>query len=185
MKSAANLIGQVFERWTIVSRSTRKHRRVLWVCKCACGNTAEVVAGNLRHGLSRSCGCLKAEAARARCSNPATHPARKHGHARNWTSKTTPEYGAWQKAKFRCSNPNDPFYPDYGGRGITMCQRWRESFEAFLADMGTRPGPGYSLDRIDNDRGYEPGNCRWATALEQAANRRPKGAAKAAREAAA
>lgn len=168
-----DLIGRAFGRWTVLERSPRKHRRVFWRCRCACGSLREVEGSNLRQGLSRSCGCLRDEAGRARCSNPATHPALKHGHARNVSSVTTPEYSAWDHAKHRCFKSTAPEFPDYGGRGITMCPEWRASFERFYADMGPRPGPGYSLDRIDNDGSYEPGNCRWATAKEQASHRRP------------
>jgi hypothetical protein len=84
----------------------------------------------------------------------------------------TGEYNAWAAAKARCANPNHPSFPYYGGRGIRMCQRWSESFEAFMADMGDRPD-GLELDRIDNDGDYEPGNCRWATRSQQNSNRRP------------
>lgn len=93
-----------------------------------------------------------------------------HGHA---IGARTPEYRSWRAMKARCLNPNDPCWATYGGRGITICDAWCESFERFLADMGPRPG-GHSLDRIDNDRGYGPDNCRWATASEQAANRRKR-----------
>lgn len=84
----------------------------------------------------------------------------------------TPEHRAWRKARDRCCNPSDRNYPDYGGRGLSMCQEWRDSFLAFYHHIGPRPSPDHSLDRIDNDRGYEPGNVRWATRAQQARNRR-------------
>lgn len=92
-----------------------------------------------------------------------------HGLTRNMTRP--PEYNAWHQMISRCRNPNKPRYRDYGARGIDVCERWL-SFVAFIEDMGPRPGPDYSLDRIDNDKGYEPGNCRWATRIEQGSNKR-------------
>jgi hypothetical protein len=89
----------------------------------------------------------------------------------------TPEYMAWSGARQRCHNPKNPAYYRYGGRGIEVCDRWRNNFAAFLEDMGRRPSADHSLDRKDNDKGYEPGNCRWATMIEQQHNRRPWGKA--------
>lgn len=96
-----------------------------------------------------------------------------HGHTRGpaGANRTTPEYRSWRAMLQRCTYPNNVHYPNYGGRGITICERWRLSFVAFLTDMGPRP-EGTTLDRIDGDSDYTPGNCRWATAKEQAANRR-------------
>ena len=95
----------------------------------------------------------------------------KHGQSKK--GNVTPEYIAWRHMKNRCENPKDPGYKWYGGRGIRVCERWRNSFEAFYEDMGSRP-VGLTLDRIDNESNYEPGNCRWATPKKQAKNSRPK-----------
>jgi hypothetical protein len=87
---------------------------------------------------------------------------------------TTAEYRAWHGMKTRCTNPNRPDWKNYGGRGITICERWANSYEAFLADMGRKPSPAYTLDRINNDGNYEPGNCRWTTWDLQSRNKRPR-----------
>lgn len=94
----------------------------------------------------------------------------KHGHAR-WNGKS-PEYRCWRHINIRCHNPNSKSYPRYGGRGITVCAQWRSDFSAFFAEMGPKPSPEHSIERVKNDKGYEPGNCIWATKTEQSRNRR-------------
>lgn len=134
----------------------------LLLCRCDCGREKLFPLGNVKRGLSKSCGCMRG----ARV----TSAKLQHGH--NIKGRTTPEYRAWSHAIGRCENPNDAAFANYGGRGITVCRRWRDSFEAFLEDMGPRPSDKHSIDRIDVNRGYEPSNCRWATKHTQDRNRR-------------
>lgn len=130
-------------------------------CRCDCGKETTPRALALISGHTRSCGCLSPETARALFV--------RHGHATG--GKTTGEYAAWLGMKRRCYSVKMRAYPLYGGRGITVCDRWRDSFPAFLADMGPRPSPQHSVDRYPNkDGNYEPGNCRWATKGEQSRN---------------
>jgi hypothetical protein len=159
------LSGQRFGRWLVVKYSHTAGGHVRWVCRCDCG-TEKIVRGSyLSEGSSRSCRCLIRE--------KLAHLATKHGQATNARGNNpSPEYRAWASMINRCERPTYRGFHRYGGRGITICDRWRSSFESFFEDMGKRPSGDHSLDRFpNNDGNYEPGNCRWATRKEQAANR--------------
>lgn len=156
---AIDLSGQRFGRLTAMARSSSDRRGAAhWSCLCDCGASCVVRGTRLRNGGTASCGCLQRERSGL--------ASRVHGCASRTPS---PEYRSWQAMIARCTNPSYHHYHRYGGRGICVCAAWKDSFQKFLADMGARP-PGMSLDRIDNDGMYTPGNCRWATRLQQRHN---------------
>ena len=152
-----DLSGMRIGRWMVLSPAHKKGSRTAWHCVCDCGKRGTPTDNNLLRGKSRSCGCAQREAA---------HRNRfLHGLV------GSKEHTAWANAKARCFDPKNPRYACYGGRGIYMCAEWAQSFAAFLTHIGPAPG-GTTLDRIDVNRGYEPGNVRWATKAVQARNKR-------------
>jgi hypothetical protein len=153
-----DLAGHKFGRLTAI----KYEGNAMWKCNCVCGNSSTVYRGDLRAGRTKSCGCLKNETQKDIGVRRTTHGL-----------SNTSEYHTWYSMKYRCNNTNSKDYPDYGGRGITICDRWLESFDNFYKDMGEKPTAKHSLDRINVNGNYEPSNCRWATIAEQSNNKRP------------
>ena len=154
-----NLTGHKFGRLTVLSQSKNIGRRVAWNCQCECGYLCVAISHLLTSGCTRSCGCLRVDVSRKRMTI--------HGHAKR--GAVIPEHKVWTRMWNRCNDQTFSNYARYGGRGIKVCERWL-SFQPFLDDMGPRPSVKHSIDRINNDGNYEPGNCRWSTQLEQMQN---------------
>lgn len=149
-----DLAQKVFGRLRVLQYSGKRKRAHYWKCVCECGAHVLVQGANLKSGNVQSCGCLASEKATS------------HGMTQS------SEYNTWTMMKDRCNNRTTPNWERYGGRGITVCARWMNSFEAFLADMGRKPTSAHSIERKDNSGNYEPGNCLWATDKTQSRNRR-------------
>lgn len=152
-----DLEGREFGRLRVVARAPDRYGCSFWSCSCSCGEILVVRGAKLLSGWTKSCGCLQREIA--------AETQFVHGRS------GTPEWKIWNGIRSRCSNRREPGFKNYGGRGIRICERWL-SFENFFADMGPRPSPKHSIERKENDGDYEPGNCVWATAKEQANNTR-------------
>lgn len=163
MSKRIDISGHKFGRLTVIKFShVGKRRELIWLCRCDCGESRFVVISHLISGHSKSCGCLSREKARDRGKKLLT----KHGMHK------TVEYQCWISMRARCINKKNCNFKNYGARGISVSKRWMESFEAFYADMGDKPSPKHSIDRINNDGNYEPSNCRWADKKTQSNNQR-------------
>ncbi len=156
MPRFVDLTGARFGRLTVVSCAQRRKnkdesRDTVWLCRCDCGNEKAIDRGNLKNGSTNSCGCIR--------------------DVQGGKTRAHPLWKRWSAMISRCSNPRDKDFKNYGARGITVCERWRH-FPNYLEDMEASYRPGTSIDRINNDRGYSPDNCRWVDVITQNKNRR-------------
>lgn len=154
-----NHLGIRYGHLVVIAEEGRLRGQVTWRCRCDCGKETVVPGGPLSNGNTKSCGCHKHDALKPWTTD-------KHGHSR----RKTPTYSTWKAMIARCTNPNNAWWHRYGGRGITVCDRWR-SYENFLEDMGEKSNPLLTIGRIDNDGNYEPSNCRWETRSQQMTSR--------------
>lgn len=151
-----DITGKKFHRLTVIEYAGNKRTSAQWLCLCDCGKQVIVVGTKLRSGHTKSCSCSQKEIT--------SQHFKKHGMVNSRT------YGSWRAMRERCGNPNNIGYKDYGGKGIEVCDRWKNSFSNFLKDMGERPSNKHTIDREEYTKNYSPENCRWATYLEQAGN---------------
>lgn len=157
MGTFIDLTGLKINRWDVIKRVPSQDNIAWWHCVCECGNTSIVKSADLRYNKSKSCGCLSREVA--------SDYMKTHGKSKTKT------YKIWKGMKRRCNNLNNKAYPGYGGRGVSVCERWESSYEEFLKDMGECPD-GYSIERMDVNGSYKQGNCIWIPLKDQARNKR-------------
>ena len=159
MSKKLNLIGNQFGKLTVIKYAGTKNNRTAWLCKCECGNYTTVIGKNLKNGNTKSCGCLHVENARKLFT--------KHGKSH------TRVYHIYSNILKRCTNTSNKDYKYYGGRGIAVCDEWKDNFQAFYDwSMSNGYKDNLTIDRINNDGNYEPSNCRWTTMKQQARNKR-------------
>lgn len=166
------MLGLRFGKLLVIATAPKKGRQKKWTCKCDCGNVTTPFAFSLKSGKSTSCGCIAANKAKTRWKEATPEMRSKQGEkGKTHGLSKHPAYQTWADMKNRCNNPNHKWFPSYGGRGITVCSEWLNSFESFWKDMGPTWSSGLSLGRIDNNDSYCIKNCRWETPTQQQNNR--------------